>query len=100
MKSKLFESEQTYVFTNKKKSVVCRNTAIRFQVNTSYTLWVKEIQFRLLSTTLLIFSAALDKKWIANAARGNEKVADPWFTALPLHESAQFGTILKWILGE
>jgi hypothetical protein len=39
-------------------------------VNTSYTLQVKEIQFRLLPTTLLHFSAALDKDM---SSRGNEK---------------------------
>jgi hypothetical protein len=41
-------------------SVIWRNTAIiRFQVHTSDTLFVKELQFRF--TTLVIFSAALDK---------------------------------------
>jgi hypothetical protein len=34
---------------------------IGFQVNTSYTLEAKEKQFYLLSTTLLIFSVALNK---------------------------------------
>jgi hypothetical protein len=50
----------TNVFTT--NSAVWRNTAIvRFQLNTGYNLEVKETQFRLLSTTLLMFSAALYK---------------------------------------
>lgn len=44
---------------------------IRFQVNNSYILCVREKLFRLLPTAIFIFSETLDKNVNSHAGRGN-----------------------------
>jgi hypothetical protein len=69
------------------ESVVWRDTTIvRFHVNTSCTLGVKEIQFRLLPTTLLMFLYGLDKDMNSQCGPRNQRFADPSTSALqPLY---------------
>jgi hypothetical protein len=68
---------------------------MRFQVNGSYILYIKEIQFCVLLTTLLIFSAALE--WTARRLTANQKVADP----CPRHRetfNSNYQTIATFII--